>query len=210
VQTSERTRCARIANELLHTSLYLCVPADIFEGARVERFVRFCCVVLLTGCNRAPELAPPSAQIPIESSALALRDLFDAECVQQRNLHWARAESERIVATCGGLLVGTGEKGDCEQELEAHVAWEVPARPKSNVLVEMSWNSGIFNCSISVQPELATNLELAAYGITVPHRFSRRLFYDGEEALRSDTQGQWAGRFDALARKHPYALENHR
>lgn len=122
----------------------------------------------LAACTETPQGAPPSASAPIADSADALSGLFTRECIAHEDMAWARQESRRIQATCGGLLVGEGEQGDCEQSVENRVSWLVPTRRGGDVLVALFWwkpadgRGEEIACSVATRSELAPMLREAA------------------------------------------------
>jgi hypothetical protein len=164
----------------------------------------------LAACHSSPELTPPSAHEVIDASSQALADLYDQECIHHRNFGWVQKESERIEATCGGL-VGKGEASDCRDEVAGRVEWVVPTKSGGGVLVEVSWDPGApksaARCSLSVGPMLTAALAQAADKIAAPHALRTRTPIEAEGPTRSDVLGQWAARSVALQRSHTLILE---
>jgi hypothetical protein len=193
------------------------------------------CSALISACSEKPEGAPPTAKRPIEASVEGLSGAFTRECIEHRDFRWAQEESKRMVATCGGFLVGDGERGDCEQSVEGDVSWLVPTTPKSTVLIQMFWgeNSAKVTCSVSVSPDIADTLKQAASQVanslslvSRPPNEPGDLIWaqadgHGDHALilhqlspgqfrnlpSFDTKGQWAAYNLASQRSHPYQLE---
>ncbi len=194
--------------------------------------------LVLASCTEEPEGAPPSAAQAVSATKDGLTKLFRRECIEKMDYPWAREESKRIVATCGGILVGDGERGDCEQSVKGDVSWTVPTTTKSTVLISYFWGDDPrrLMCSVSTKSDLSPALEGAAnsvasaLGLTEqPANPSAPLLWtagqdpksprltfqrpppDGKSPagygdVRFDTQGQWAGREEALERRHPAVL----
>jgi hypothetical protein len=186
--------------------------------------------VAISSCGKPPEGSPASARTPVASTPDGLVSLFKRECLAWTDLLWARAESKRIVATCGGLLVGDGERGDCEQGVAGDVSWLVPTTSKSTVMVHLFWgdNPSRISCSTSVAKEMEVVMRQAAAQVASDrslHVSSQSpttvvwsadagpaerltLLHHGPELadVRFDTLGQWAARGAALQRQHPVEL----
>jgi len=193
------------------------------------------CTAPISACSEKPEGAPPTAKQPIEASAEGLTSAFRRECVEHRDLRWAQEESKRMVATCGGFLVGDGERGDCEQSVEGDVSWLVPTTSNSTVLIQMFWgeNPAKVTCSVSASSDIADALKQAASQVANSLALVSRqpnepgdvvwaqadghgdhaliLHQLGPGQLRNlpsfDTKGQWAAYDLARQKSHPYQLE---
>jgi len=202
------------------------------RGARYSVAATLLAVLMAAACSPEPEFSPPDAK-PVQASIAGLSALFARECVDQRDLEWAKAEANRRADSCGGLLVGDGEAGDCRQSVSDHVYWTVPTSTHATVLIKLTWDfltDKTATCSIAVSDALKNQLESVATSFASQHplvpkdgqltdgkmwispKGSERAlaFFHREQVppeMRFDMLGQWAGRDNALERRHPHELE---
>jgi hypothetical protein len=202
------------------------------RGARHSVVAALVAVLITASCSPEPEFSPRNVK-PVEASIAGLSALFARECVDQRDLIWAKGEAARRADSCGGFLVGDGEAGDCRQSVSDHVYWTVPTSTHATVLIKMIWDDPTdrtATCSIAVSDALKTQLESVATSFASHHplvRSSEKLpdeklwfspkgseralafFHRGQvpPEMRFDMLGQWAGRDSALERRHPHELE---
>ena len=202
------------------------------RGARHRAAAALVAALMTASCSAEPEFSPPNVK-PVEASIAGLSAFFTRECVDQRDLVWAKAEASRREDSCGGLLVGDGEAGDCRQSVSDHVYWTVPTSTHATVLIKMTWDTPTdktATCSIAVSDALKTQLESVATSFAShrplvprdgqltdgkmwisPNGSERALaFFHREQVppeMRFDMLGQWAGRDNALERHHPHELE---
>jgi hypothetical protein len=193
-------------------------------------FIALLFAFAVAGYAEPPEGAPASAQQRVTPTAHGLATLFERECFERRDLAWAQAESKRIVATCGGPLVGDGERGDCEQSIEGDVEWLVPTTDERTVLVRLIWfdqPQRVF-CSLSTGPDLEGPLQQVAQSAAAARSLPLKMLEDYSPDLRTardamlilyahsagrfvdspsfDTKGHWSGHFLAMERSHPHEL----
>lgn len=136
----------------------------------------FVSVCGLAGCAESSRHAPVSAAEGVEGTARGLLRLFEQECVDQRNLAFVRAESERRRnRRCSGPLLNDGSRGDCEQNADLEgVTWTVATSTQAELVVSMNWPVGLtpdqpfgpphgrVDCSITAPENLRTQLKDAA------------------------------------------------
>lgn len=155
----------------------------------------------LAACAPKPREAPPSAAERVEATAAGLLRLFQQECLEQRNLSWARDESDRRAyyhcrAFPNSLLMKEGKMGDCESEIGGHVDWTTSTTDSQEVQIYLAWfdwdwpRTQHAACGIEVPENLGPALQQAA-NIVAEENFSSTL-QPIRYAYSEDEYWQWS------------------
>jgi hypothetical protein len=127
-------------------------------------------------CAPRPREAPPSAAERIEPTSTGLLEFFRQECLNQRNLAWARQESDRRAyyhcrAFPAGLMTPEGKIGDCESEVGGHVEWTAHTARAAPLKVYLAWGDWEWPrnrhaaCGLEVPEDLGPILQTTANAI---------------------------------------------
>lgn len=148
-----------------------CLP---LEGEVMKRKIAFVVlwVSVLASCGPGPTKAPPDA-VSLPATVDALVQLYREECVKQRHLKWLRGEAQRRRASCGSFMMGAGERGDCESEVEHFISWDLQAANNSTVNITLDQARDaprIQYCLIQVSDNLGPVLQDAAFRIAQSDR----------------------------------------
>lgn len=157
----------------------------------------------LSLCSPPIEEAPPSAKKAITPSAAAVADLFEQECVRQRNAAWIRKQNKQRMDQCTWL-----DDGDCRQREDGMVAWLVPTTDHSDILVSVSWAQpgrvegpppGLLSCSVRVPAKMGDGLAAALSRIHYHGRPIGKPFEDEGFRDRFDTSLFWGPKLNDAA-----------
>lgn len=137
-------------------------------------------VSTLFACAPAPSEAPPTAMERVEPTVRGLLGLFERECVEQRNLAWAREEAERRRQYyCSDVLTQAAKAQDCAFEHDGEVSWIVPTTDGSSVRVGLAWWQPDWpperdvGCSIEASEALGPILQTVAQEISEDPMFNQ-------------------------------------
>jgi hypothetical protein len=116
----------------------------------------------LCACAPKPSEAPATAAQRVQPTTAGLLELFRQECFEQRNLRWAREESDRRTHYyCNSLMAN---EGDCESASMGSLEWTSSTTHGEVLKVYLSW--GDVN---------SPHDQRAACGIEVPERLGPTL-----------------------------------
>lgn len=133
-------------------------------------------VSLASACAPKPREAPPSAAERVEPTVAGLLRLFQQECLDQRNLSWARDESDRRAyyycrAFPNSLFMKEGKIGDCESEIGGSVDWTTSTNQGEDLQLYLSWFDWDWPrdrhaaCGVEVPEHLGPALQQAANAV---------------------------------------------
>lgn len=124
-------------------------------GAMKSRsYVCLLCWLFLVSCDDSPTNAPFDIASPVDATAEGLEQLYQNECIKQHHRDWFLAEAERRRDYyCNSFVIGEGERGDCESEVEHFISWNVLATDGSiiNIMLDQQPSAGrIQYCVIEI------------------------------------------------------------
>jgi hypothetical protein len=123
----------------------------------------------LPSCS-GPATAQKPADTPITPSTETLQQLFERECIEQRNLAWVRKESHRkIEANCGN---NPSSDDECRKRNDGLVSSEIPTTSGEKIVLTFFWNTeqspalgppdGLLSCKLEMAENLGDELGSAA------------------------------------------------
>jgi hypothetical protein len=122
-------------------------------------------LLALCACAPKPSEGPATAAQRIEPTPAGLLELFRQECLEQRNLRWAREESDRRVTYyCNSLM---GNEADCEASVGG-LEWTSSTTAGDALHVYLSWgdpnspHDQRAGCGIEVPEHLGSSLQQVA------------------------------------------------
>jgi len=173
-------------------------------------------LALLAGCTE-PGGAPTPDRAGVEPSAKGLAELFQRDCIDQKNLDWVRDEVER---RRWWRCHGADNSDDCMLDAALAIEWQVKASSNDTIAVTLVLPSagdvprpGLAQCEIAVPEHLGGVLKSAVGLLRVD---GRKLSSSRAEKITGTTGSDFdliwpAGRISDRERLIPHpALHAHR